>query len=116
MTSVLAAELREPHVGALGDEYGVGHPCRIGRKLFVLVGRVAKDRHLGMAVGKGALVPVAPRALGCIRVGRVELRPNGEFFLAEDCGRQFKEALQAVANERLPKFLYEGKLIAEGVR
>ena len=49
VAAVIAAQLRQPHVGALGDEHGAGHPCRVGREFFVLVRGIAEGGHLGLA-------------------------------------------------------------------
>ena len=47
--------------------------------------------------------------------GGIELHPDGEFFFAEDFSGDLEEALEAVANERLPKLADEGELVAQGV-
>ena len=116
VAAVLPAELRQPHVGALGDEDRRGHPGLVGREPLVFVGGIAEERHVGVAVGEGALVPVTPRPLGGVGIRGIELHPDGEFFFAEDFGGNLEEALEAVAEQRLPELANEGKLIAEGVR
>ena len=113
--AVLPAELREPHIGAFGDENRRGHPRLVGREPLVFVGRIAEKRHVGVAIGEWTLVPVTPRPLGRIRSWRIELHPDGKFFFAEDISGNLKQTLQAVANKRLPELAYEGKLIAERV-
>ena len=37
VAAVFAAQLREPHIGAFGDEDRTGHPRSVGRELFVFV-------------------------------------------------------------------------------
>ena len=44
-----AAELRQPHVGALGHEHRARHPRLVRRKFLVFVHRIAEGWHLGAA-------------------------------------------------------------------
>ena len=65
--AVLLAQLRQPHVGALGNQHRVRHPRRVGAELFVFMRRIAKDRHLRLAHDRrpllGALFATAARCL-----------------------------------------------------
>ena len=61
VSAILLAELRQPHVGALGDQHGVRHPRRVRAELLVFVSRIAEDRHLGVAVDRRPLL--LPRSL-----------------------------------------------------
>ena len=63
VAAVLLAELREPDVGALGDEDGGGHPGGVGREFFVFIRGIAEDRHLGVADDGGPLLLAALAAL-----------------------------------------------------
>ena len=62
-----AAELRQPDVGALGDQHGGRHPGRVGRELFVLVRRIAEDRHVGVADDRWPLLLPLAAAPRCLR-------------------------------------------------
>ena len=85
------------------------------REPFVFIGGIAEDRHIRVAVGEGALVPVTPRPCCSLCLGGIELHPDGEFFFTKNFGSDLQEALQTVAEERLPELADEGKLVAKGV-
>jgi len=108
--------LRQPDVGALGDEHGVGHPGRVGRELFVLVRRIAKCRHLGVADDGGPLLLTVLTPARCrgarsvcgsrfgFWIGRVVHGPDGQLFFVQNLTGQEQKALDAVAQQRLPQF------------
>ena len=96
--AVLPAELREPDVGALGDEHGVGHPGRVGRELLVLVGRIAEERAPrqwlsteGHCCCPRSLAARAASAAHALPAG-IELHPDGEFFFAENLAGDLQES------------------------
>ena len=79
-----------------------------------------KTGHVGGAVGEGATAvcrfATAARFLGGLRLpAGIELHPDGEFFFAKDFAGDLEEALEAVAEQRLPELADEGELVAEGV-
>ena len=49
VAAVLLAQLRQPDVGALGDQHRAGHPRRVGAELFVFMRRIAE--HAAPATG-----------------------------------------------------------------
>ncbi len=121
VAAIKPAELREPHVGALGDHDGGGHPGGVGRELLVFVRRIAKDGHIGGAGDRGPLLHArfAPPA-GCFFGGgagpggrRVELHPDGEFFFVQNFAGDLQEAIECVAEQRLPKLAYKVQLFAK---
>jgi hypothetical protein len=104
----IAAQLRQPHVGALGDQHRAGHPGRVGRELLVFVRRIAE-------VGTSAWLTNDGHCCGgrARRSRRVELHPDGQLFFAQNLAGHQQEALQAVAEQRLPKLADDLKLVAE---
>ncbi len=58
--AILPAQLRQPHVGALGHQHRARHPGRVGRKLLVFVQRIAEGGHLG--IGSRTTATAAARA------------------------------------------------------
>ncbi len=74
--AVLPAQLRQPDVGALGNQHRGGHPGRVRRELLVFVSRIAEDRHLGAgdqwplrpACVAPPLRPPAAGGLNCIQM------------------------------------------------
>ena len=51
---------------------------------------------------------VAARSFGGLFFGRIELHPDGELFFAEDFGGDLKQAIDAVAEQRLPQLADQG--------
>ena len=109
VAAVLAAELRQPDVGALGDQHRVGHPGLVRRELLVFVRRIAEGRHLGVARRTTAIAAGPAAALS----RRIELHPDGQFFLAQNLAGHQQESAPGVAEQRLPKLANERQLIAE---
>src|SRR5580692_10602038 len=65
VTAVLFAQLRQPHVGALGDQDRTWHPRGASAEFFVLISRVAKNRYVGMADDRRPLLLSAFAAKAC---------------------------------------------------
>ncbi len=117
VAAVFAAQLRQPDVGAFGDEHGTGHPRSVGRELFVFVRRIAEHRHVRAADEGGPLLlaGLAMALGGFTSLGsrRVELHPDGQFFFAKNLAGHEQKALQAVAEQWLPKPPDQVELFAE---
>ena len=125
MPPVLLAQLRQPHIGALGDQHRVGHPRRVGTELLVLMSRIAEYRHFGMADDGGPLLATAlatPRRSRSgrfsrsglrLRVRRVVHGPDRQLFLVQNLPCEQQKALNAVAQQRLPQPANQFQLLAE---
>ena len=78
---ILPAHLRQPHVGALGDQHDGRHPGCVGRELLVFMRRIAEDGHLGGADHIRPLLlaafAMASGGFAGLDGGRVELHPDG---------------------------------------
>ena len=85
--TVLAGELMQPDVGALGDEHDVGHPLDVGAEAFVLDVGASEGGHVGMATHL-ELVPLLA-ALARATAVRMEAHPDrGVFFFEHIDGEQ----------------------------
>ncbi len=113
--AVKPAQLRQPHVRALGDHHRGRHPCRIGRELLVLVHGVAEDRHLRRAGDRRPLLQAgfAAAARGFFggaaghRGRRVELHPDGQLFFVQNLAGNLQVAIENIANQRLPQLAHK---------
>ena len=110
MAPILPAQLRQPHVGALGDQHRAGHPRHVRRKLLVFVHRIAERRHLRVAHKRRPLLRPSPRSR------RIELRPDGQLLLAQNLRCHQQKAVERVAEQRLPELANNLQLIAERPR
>src|SRR5581483_2806406 len=109
--AVLARELREPHVSALGNHDYVRHPLLIGAESLILdVAGVG-----GGKVGDFGMVGVAEGSVPAMRIAGVEAHPDADFFFLEDIGgeQDFSEVFSQVFG---PVFANPRKLAAEGIR
>ena len=111
VAAVFAAQLRQPHIGAFGDEHRAGHPGRVGRELFVFVRGIVKTGTSAEADDQASAAGRRRRALGgCagVAAGRVELHPDGQFFFAQDfAGDQQISLSRLVADQGLPELADE---------
>ena len=112
VAAVLPAHLRQPNVGALGDQHSGGHPGRVRRELFIFVELIAENWHF-RAGDNPVLLPST--ALGG-SAGRVELHPDGQLFLVQNLAGNQQQLLQAIAQQRLPELTDKGKLIGQRAR
>src|ERR1035441_4300485 len=110
--SVLLAELSEPDIGALCNEYGCWHPCRVLAELFVFMGGIAENGNIGVADdGRPLLLSTFSAtacglfsARACLNGRRVELHPDGKLFFAKDLTGDHQIAIQTVTEQGSPKF------------
>ena len=82
--------------------------------------RIAEDRHFGVADDRGPLLLAAlrRRAASAARAcaAGIELHPDGQLFFVQNLAGHQQQALQAIAQQRLPKPANERKLIAKRAR
>ncbi len=107
MPPVVPAELRQPHVGAFRDQHRGGHPGRVGPKISRTR---APDRrrpapastcdrrpllHAGFAAPPGSFLggPSSHRRR------RIELHPDGEFFLVQNLTGDLEKTIQGYRPE-----------------
>ena len=117
---ILPAHLRQPHVGALGDQHDGRHPGGVGRELLIFVRRIAEDGNLGGADHVRPLLlaalAMAPGGFAGLHGGRVELHPDSQLFLMQNLAGDQQVMIQAVAQHRLPQLANQRQLLAERAR
>ena len=108
---VEAAQLRQPHVSAFGDEHRARHPGLIGGKFFVFLrGRLTESRYFCTAHECRPLLWTAARAR------RIELRPDSQLFFAQNFAGHEQQAVEGIADQRLPQAANDFKLLAQRSR
>jgi hypothetical protein len=124
VTTILFAQLRQPHIGAFGDQHGAWHPGGVRAESFIFLSRIAEDWDIGLSDSGRPLLFATLATTACCFLGGgartacvgVELHPYRLFFFPENFAGNHQEAIHAVAQQRSPKTTDEGELFAERFR
>ena len=129
---VFTGELRQPHVGALGDKHRGRHPGLVGAKALVLVRGITEDGNIGVrghsrpllgsllaAAACGFLGGAGGFGAGCglaLGVRGMKAHPDGQLFFAQDVSGDEQVAVEIAAKKGLPAGADEGELLTERAR
>ena len=108
VAAVVAGELLQPDVGALGDEHGGGHPFLVGAEALGFLGCFHVGRHFPLLVDTPREIVPA----GGVGAGRIEPHPDGDVLFLEHVDGQQKLG-KRVADQLSPVFDDVGELAAE---